>query len=93
MLMCWEGFLLSDVVQGSDGSQSQPKKQARLSDEAVLREVRYFDAVLLDGETLTCKLLQWGNYDLLVETDQGKILLPKHSIKYMVVERYEQDED
>ena len=84
---------MADVVQVSDGSQSQPKKQSRLSDELVLREARYFDAVLLDGEILACKLLQWGNYDLLVETDQGKILLPKHSIKYMVVERYEQDED
>ena len=93
MLVCWEGFLLADVVQSSDGSRPQSKKQAHLNGEAVLREARYFDAVLLDGEILTCKLLQWGAYDLFVETDQGKILLPKHSIKYMVVERYEQDED
>ncbi|GMA66036.1 hypothetical protein [Alicyclobacillus fastidiosus] len=54
-----------------------------------LMEAKYFDAVLLDGEVLSCKLLEYGQYDLLVETDAGRILLPKHSVKYFVLERYE----
>lgn len=46
----------------------------------------YFDTVLLDGERLTCRLISWFRYSLHVETEEGRILLPKHSVKYFVLE-------
>ena len=58
--------------------------------ERSLKQAKYFDAILNDGETLNCKLLEYGQYDLLVETERGKILLPKHSVKYFVLERNEE---
>ena len=66
-----------------------PKKTPQNMGEIALKQAKYFDVVLTDGETLNCKLLEYGQYDLLVETEMGKILLAKHAIKYCVLEKNE----
>lgn len=45
-----------------------------------------FDLVLLDGERFNCHLLQWSASELLVETDRGTYLVPRHAIKYVVID-------
>ena len=66
------------------------KPTIREMGERSLKQAKYFDAILNDGEILSCKLLDYGQYDLLVETEIGRILLPKHSVKYFVLERNEE---
>ena len=39
----------------------------------------------MDGERWHCHLLQWSAGDLLVETEGGTYLVPRHSIKYVVL--------
>jgi sRNA-binding regulator protein Hfq len=68
------------------GPPPKPKPPADLA-KRVLEENRRFEAVLEDGERWACKLVEWGQYDLLVETTEGLVLLPKHSIHHIVVER------
>ena len=45
-----------------------------------------FDLVFLDGDRWHCRLLQWSATDLLVETDRGTYLVPRHAIKYLAVD-------
>jgi sRNA-binding regulator protein Hfq len=45
-----------------------------------------FDVVLLDGERWHCHLLQWSTDALLVESGRGQYLVPRHAIKYIVVD-------
>ena len=45
-----------------------------------------FDVVLLDGERWRCHLLEWSSNELLVETERGKFLIPRHAIKYVILE-------
>lgn len=71
-------------------AKSQPQRQnVQTMGEFVLKQTKYFEVVLNDGERWQCKLLDYGQYDLLVETERGKILLPKHSINYFVIEGVE----
>lgn len=45
-----------------------------------------FDVVLLDAERWRCKLVEWGTDELLVQTSRARYLLPKHSIKYIIIQ-------
>ena len=66
--------------------------QRRPLEQKLLEAKRYFEVVLNDGETMTCKLLHWLKYDLHVETEMGILLLPKRSIRMIILERYEDEE-
>jgi hypothetical protein len=74
--------------QTQPGGPPKPKPLADLA-KRVLEENRRFEVVLEDGQTWACKLVEWGQYDLLVETSEGLVLLPKHSIHHIVIERKE----
>ena len=54
--------------------------------ESTLQSHGEFDLVLLDGERWHCRLLQWSREELLVATERGTYLVPRHSIKYVIVE-------
>jgi hypothetical protein len=45
-----------------------------------------FDLVLLDGERWHCHLVKWARDGLLVTTDRGTYLVPRHSIKCVVLD-------
>jgi hypothetical protein len=52
----------------------------------VLEAQRAFDVVLVNGERWSCQLLAWGEHELLLTTPEGKYLLPKHFIAYVVLD-------
>lgn len=62
-----------------------------LEKEAYAR--KYFTIRFLDGEVMDVKLLQAGQYHLLVEAESGLLLVPKHAVKYIVLESYGELED
>jgi hypothetical protein len=41
---------------------------------------------LLDGERWHCELVQWGRDEVLVTTERGTYLVPRHSIRYVVLD-------
>jgi hypothetical protein len=45
-----------------------------------------FDLVLLDGTRWSCALQEYGERELLVETETGLYLVPWHSVQYVVLE-------
>lgn len=59
----------------------------------VLREAKYFEVVLESGERFRAKLLGINEYNLLLGTEEARILLPKHSIRYIVLERFVGEEE
>src|SRR5688572_4489 len=52
----------------------------------VVAERDEFDIVLLDGTRWSCTLREYGERELLVETEAGLYLLPWHSIQYLILE-------
>jgi hypothetical protein len=56
----------------------------------ILEAQRRFDVVLLTGERWSCELVRWGENELLVATEAGRYLLPKHTIAYVVLEEVEE---
>ena|SRR6266487_2804634 len=50
-----------------------------------------FDLVLLDGDLWHCHLLQWSPNELLVETERGTCLVPRHAIKFVLVDQPAQE--
>lgn len=55
-------------------------------DVEILQSKKHFTIILNDGEEWMCKLLAIDRYNLHIETEKGEILLPKHSVKYYLVE-------
>lgn len=54
-------------------------------DARLLKEIKYFKVVLNDGETMQAKLLEINRYHIQVETESRVLLIPKHSIKYIIL--------
>ncbi len=69
-----------------------PQQTEKEVERLALRAAKYFDVVFTDGDKLTCKLVQLGQYHLLVEAfgelagDEidGLALLSKAAIKAIV---------
>lgn len=65
---------------------------AESSDEKIVQYLdeyfKRFDIKLTDGEAVNgCRLLVWGDDEIVVESDRGdKYLIPRHSIKYITLE-------
>jgi len=49
--------------------------------------------VLKSGERFKAKLLGINEYNMLLETEEARIFLPKHSIRYIVLERFVEEEE
>ncbi len=69
-----------------DRHNSKPNLFTRSLDYHLLQQEKYFTMVLIDDQHLDCKLMEVGQYELQVETEQGILLIPKHSIKYYILE-------
>ncbi len=58
-------------------------------DAFILRPQTSFTVVLQDGEKIACKLLDLGQYDVHVQTEEGQLLIPKHFVKYYILHEEE----
>lgn len=59
----------------------------------LLKATKYFEVVLNDGERLApARMLGYGQWHLHLDTELGRLLIPKHSIKYIILEKYEDDQ-
>src|SRR5207247_2261537 len=63
---------------GYDGSEDLGRR--------VLEEHPHFQLVLLNGQQWTCHLLAWGRHELLVQTAEGRCLVPQQAIAYIVLD-------
>jgi len=75
-------------MQAPRAKQGKQANIEALEKEAYAR--KYFTIRLLDGETMDVRLLEVSQYHLLVEAEKGKLLVPKHSIKYVILESYDE---
>lgn len=64
------------------------QKKAKQPDTKILSERKYLKIALNDGQEWMCRLLNMDRYNLHIETEFAEILLPKHSVKYYVLEPY-----
>ena len=51
-----------------------------------LKEHEPFRLVFLDGKTVKAKLVAMNQFNLVVETARATLLVPKHSVKYYILE-------
>jgi len=54
-------------------------------DQSALEKANEFMVVFADGKGLDCRLLAIDIYNLLVISGDRKLLIPKHSIRYVVL--------
>lgn len=54
-------------------------------DARALKEAKVFTIVLDDGKGMQASLVEVDTYNVLVESNGRKILVPKHSVKYYVL--------
>lgn len=64
-------------------SAKEPAKGAM--DVRALREAGEFQVVFYDGKGMKCGLVDADNYNILVLWEGKKVLIPKHSIKYVLL--------
>jgi len=62
-----------------------PQQPKGALDERTLREAVEFTIVFADDKGFKCKLLAADNYNLIVESNDRRMLIPKHSIKYVAL--------
>jgi len=56
-----------------------------------LEERKYFTLVLDDNQEFVCKFIDSDQYSLRVETETAELLVPKHSVKYIVLKQLEEE--
>jgi len=81
--------------QAQPKQQSQPKPRVQESedwDARLLKEVKYFTVVLHDGEKIKAKVIEMNKYHIQVETEFGILLIPKHSIKYYILQEFSEED-
>lgn len=54
-------------------------------DVRVLKAAAEFTVVFHDGKGMTCQLVDADNYNLVVSSGGKKLLIPKHSVKYILL--------
>jgi len=71
------------MVQSSQQTnESKPKGQL---DARALKEAKKFTIVFDDGKGIEGKLIEVDNYNLLVKSSGKRLLVPKHSVKYVIL--------
>lgn len=65
-------------------SEGKPKGQL---DARTLKQASEFTIIFNDGKGLKAKLIDVDNYNLLIEAAGQKLLVPKHSVKYINLRR------
>ena len=64
---------------------AEPQKPKGVLDERTLREAGEFTIVFADGKGLKCRLQEVDRYNLLVESNGQRLLIPKHAIRYITL--------
>ena len=64
--------------------EPKPKPKGAL-DHRLLKETSNFTVVFDDGKGMQGKLLGIDTYNLLIQSQSKRILIPKHSVKYIVL--------
>jgi sRNA-binding regulator protein Hfq len=54
-------------------------------DERTLREAGEFTVIFADDKGFKCRLLAADNYNLIVESNGRRLLIPKHAVKYVAL--------
>ncbi len=62
---------------------AEPQKPKGALDERALREAGEFTIVFANDKGFKCRLLAADNYNFIVESNGRRMLIPKHSIKYV----------
>ena len=73
--------------------QSQPKPPPANMELRMLKNHQPFRIVFMDGKTVTGKLVEMSQYNIVVQTAKAKLLVSKHAIKYYVLEEKDGDEE
>jgi len=66
------------------GTDTKTKAKLPLDIEA-LTQAGEFTITFSDDKSIRCKLLHADAYNLRVEADNRRLLIPKHSIKYVLL--------
>lgn len=74
----------SGVAFSFDGRSDKVKPKGPL-DSRSLKEAKQFTVVFSDGKTMKAHLLEIDSYNLLVESGGNRLLIPKHSIKCVLL--------
>lgn len=78
--------LTKDEVGGDDmPNEKDTQKPRGPLDERTLRDAGEFTIIFAEDKGFKCRLLTADNYNLLVESNGRRLLIPKHSVKYVVL--------
>ena len=83
----------------SEEAKSEPKKKPQSKPPPANMELRMlknhqpFRIVFTDGKTVTGKLVEMSQYNIVVQTAKAKLLVSKHAIKYYILEEKGGDEE
>ena len=73
--------------------QSKPKPPPANMELRMLKNHQPFRIVFMDGKTITGKLVEMSQYNIVVQTAKAKLLVSKHAIKYYILEEKDGDEE
>ena len=79
----------------SEETKPEPKKKPQSKPPPSNMELRMlqkhqpFRIVFMDGKTITGKLVEMSQYNIVVQTAKAKLLVSKHAIKYYILEEKE----
>jgi len=73
------------AVTGSGGKNEAKEPLKGTLDVRVLRGAGEFQVVFHDGKSMKCALVDADNYNILVTWEGKKVLIPKHSVRYVLL--------
>ena len=83
----------------SEETKPEPKKKPQSKPPPANMELRMlknhqpFRIVFMDGKTVTGKLVEMSQYNIVVKTAKAKLMVSKHAIKYYILEEKGGDEE
>ena len=80
---------MSTNEESSPAPRPAAKPKQPIWEWRFLKEHEPFRIVFLDGKTVKAKLVAMNQYDLVVETARATLLIPKHAIKYYILQEQE----
>ncbi len=74
-------------------SKSKPKPPPSNMELRMLKNHQPFRIVFTDGKTITGRLVEMSQYNIVVKTAKAKLMVSKHAIKYYILEEKGGDEE
>jgi len=72
--------------EAKEKKQTKPKPTQANMELRMLKNHQPFRIVFMDGKSVTGKLVEMSQYNIVVQTAKAKLLVSKHAIKYYVLE-------